>query len=143
MSTKYNSDISNSNIGVLIRRIVKSMRDKAKPELNAIDIDIKHYFGMLSLLQEDGINQREFGKKLDFPEYLTSRYIDSLVDLGFVERRPDPNSRRAFLVYLTKEGRAKAELLPEIRRRIHGELFGHLTKAEYQQLKKLLQKVVD
>ena len=68
------------------------------------------------------------------------RIASGLVDAGLAERRTDPNSRRSYLIYLTKEGRIKADSLPPVIKRVNDEVLAGLTATERQQVVDLLQK---
>lgn len=121
----------------LSRRIDSAMRDS----LVDVDLDVKLFANLMVLAQKDGINQRALGKELDFPDYFTSRNVDSLVGAGYVERRPDPNSRRSSLIYLTEAGREKVKHLPEIIMEVNQGFMSPLDEEEKKQLIHLLQKV--
>ena len=133
--------IREGSFGFLVQTIARSLDAKMKAELKEVGVDIKLFANLMLLLEEDGINQRQLGEKLNFPEYFTSRNIDALVEAGLAERRPDPNSRRALLVYLTEEGRATAMRLPPIIKRVNDETLIGLTEPEKKQVVRLLQKV--
>ena len=132
-----------SSFGYVVEQVVRKFEDKAKLELSAIGLNHKFYIPLLALLDEEGVNQRQLGLKLNFPEYFTSRNIDAMVKAGYAERRPEPNSRRAVLVFLTKAGRAKAECLPGLARRLNEDVLAELTKEEQQKVVELLKKVAD
>lgn len=106
-----------------------------------LGVDIKLFAALMLLSEEDGINQRRIGEKLNFPEYFTSRNIDALVEAGFAERRPDPKSRRTILIYLTDSGRAKATQLPAIVKDVNDQIMSGLSHAEKTQVVGLLQKI--
>ncbi len=129
------------SFGFLVQTIARSLDAKMKTELKEAGIDFKLFPNLRMLAEEDGINQRKLGERLNFPEYFTSRNVDALVEAGFAERRPDPDSRRSFLIFLTDAGRAKAESLPPIIKRVNDEVLGDLTASEQTQVVDLLQKV--
>jgi len=129
------------SFGFLIQTLARVLDAKMKVELEKIGIDIKIFANLMMLGQKDGINQREIGKRLNFPEYFTSRNIDALVEAGLAERKPDPGSRRSFLIFLTEKGRAKAEELPAIVREVNNEVLHGLTTEERASVISLLQKV--
>ena len=112
-----------------------------KVELKAVGVDIRVFANLMALGQEDGINQREIGARLNFPEYFTSRNVDALVGAGFAVRKPDPESRRTYLVFLTDAGRKKAEQLPEIVDRVNREALKCLPPKDQKALVGVLQKV--
>ena len=132
-----------ASFGYVVEQVVRKFEEKAKLELSAIGLNHKFYIPLLALLDEEGVNQRQLGLKLNFPEYFTSRNIDAMVKAGYAERRPDPNSRRSVLVFLTKAGRAKAECLPGLARKLNEDVLAELTKDEQQKVVELLKKVAD
>ena len=128
------------SFGFLIQTLARTLDAKMKTELPAIGVDIKIFANLRMLGQQDGINQREIGQRLNFPEYFTSRNVDALVEAGFAERRPDPNSRRSLLVFLTDKGKAKAEELPAIVRKVNDEVLAEFGADERATVVALLQK---
>lgn len=131
--------IGPNSFGFLIQVLARQIDAKMKVELKKAGVDHKIFANLMLLGQNDGINQRAIGKKLNFPEYFTSRNIDAMVDAGYAERRPDPDSRRSFLVFLTKEGKKKAAELPPIIKRVNDEVLKDLDQADRTNVIKLLQ----
>ena len=67
--------------------------------------------------------------------------IDRVGAAGWVERRPDPDDRRANRLYLTDAGRALVcQVLPGHAADIR-EAFGRLTEAELRQMHQLLERL--
>lgn len=132
-----------SSFGFLLQLLSRRMDNLMKQRLSEIDIDLKTFANLRMLSDGDGINQRELGRLLEFPEYHTSRNVDSLVEAGFVERRPDPHSRRSVLIFLTNKGREKAKQLPKIISSVNTEFLQTLNEHEKQQIVWLLQKVAN
>lgn len=128
------------SFGFLIQTLARTIDAKMKFELKEVEISVKLFAALMLLSEEDGINQRKVGKRLNFPEYFTSRNIDALVAAGFAERRPDPESRRTFLIYLTELGRAKAAQLPPIIKRVNDAVLADLSSSEKDHVIGLLQK---
>lgn len=129
------------SFGFLIQTLARRLDARMKDELEAIGVDIKLFANLMMLAEQDGINQRTLGDKLNFPEYFMSRNVDALVKAGFAERRPDPDSRRAYLIFLTDAGKAKAAELPPIIRRVNDELLADLGEHDRSSLIHLLQQV--
>lgn len=139
--TSKAQELREGSFGFLIQTLARSMDAKMKVALKEVGVDHKLFPNLRMLAEEDGINQRKLGERLNFPEYFTSRNIDALVDAGFVERRPDPDSRRSFLIFLTAAGREKADSLPPIVKKVNDEVLGDLTASEQKQVVDLLQKI--
>lgn len=131
-----------SSFGFLIQTLGRRLDVTMRERLKEVDIDVKIFANLMLLYEADGVNQRQLGKKLDFPEYYTSRNVDALVKAGFAERRPDPNSRRSFLIYLTDKGRKKAAQLPKIIAETNELHLKRLTLKERKDVVALLQKTV-
>ncbi|MEM8611021.1 MAG: MarR family transcriptional regulator [Cyanobacteria bacterium P01_H01_bin.105] len=130
-----------ASFGFLLQLLTRRMDSRMKQKLAEIDIDLKIFANLRMLSDKDGINQRELGRLMEFPEYHTSRNVDALVKAGFVERRPDPNSRRSVLIFLTSKGREKAKQLPKLISEVNNDFLEVLADEERQQLIHLLKKV--
>ncbi len=137
---KRTKHIREGSFGFLIQTLARDIDTKMKAALREVDVDVKVFANLMLLADEDGINQRTLGEKLNFPEYFTSRNVDALVEAGFAERKPDPNSRRSFLIYLTESGRKKASELPRIVKQVNDDTLSDLNASERQQVVKLLQR---
>ena len=138
--SKTQRDRQNS-FGFLLQLLARRMDNLMKEKLAGIDIDLKIFANLRMLSDKDGINQRELGRLMEFPEYHTSRNVDALVKAGFVERCPDPNSRRSVLIFLTDKGREKAKQLPKLVAEVNDDFLEVLDIQERKQLIQLLQKV--
>ena len=62
---------------------------------------------LLRLERREGLKQSDLAEDLDIQPITLTRLVDRLCDNGLIERRPDPNDRRAKRLYLTP-GRAAA-----------------------------------
>lgn len=129
------------SFGFLIQTLARRIDGVMKQELAAEGIDVKFFANLMILAEADGINQRQLGEKLDFPEYYTSRNVDALVEAGYAERRPDPNSRRSQLVFLTDKGRKKAAGLPKVIRKVNDKFLDGLDEEKKRVVIALLQEV--
>ncbi|MCP4303521.1 MAG: MarR family transcriptional regulator [bacterium] len=129
------------SFGFLVQLLARRLDARMKARLSDLETDLKAFATLMLLSEKDGINQRQLGRLLDFPEYATSRNVDALVAQGLAQRLPDPNSRRSFHVHLTPAGREKAKRLPEVVRATNSEFLNELSKTERKQLVDLLQKV--
>ena len=132
--------IREGSFGFLIQTLARRIDVTMRRRLREIDVDVKVFANLMALSEQDGINQRQLGERLDFPEYYTSRNVDALVAAGYAERQPDPHSRRSFLVFLTEAGHAKAARLPKIIGEVNEFHLQGLSADERQSLIALLQK---
>jgi MarR family transcriptional regulator for hemolysin len=59
----------------------------------------------------EGLNQSELAETLDLQPITLTRLLDKLCDSGLIERRPDPDDRRAKRLYLMPAARPLLERL--------------------------------
>jgi MarR family transcriptional regulator for hemolysin len=64
---------------------------------------------LAALERQEGVKQSELADTLEIQPITLTRLVDRLCDNGLIERRPDPNDRRAKLLYLTAAARPLLE----------------------------------
>lgn len=105
-------------------------------------LTINGFFVLMNLLEAEGLTQSDLGKNLTLPAYGMTRLIDSLSDIGLVERREDPSSRRNHLIFLTKEGHAIGPQVFAIVAEVNQQLLNGLEPDEKQAFTAILAKLV-
>jgi MarR family transcriptional regulator for hemolysin len=60
---------------------------------------------LLRLERREGLKQSDLAEELDIQPITLTRLVDRLCDNGLIERRADPNDRRAKRLYLTPAAR--------------------------------------
>lgn len=127
----------NPDLGVLAARLMFSLQaelfarlaDRGHPDLRP------RHWAVLAYLDEDGIRATELARLSGRHKQIVGRLVDELEELGYVERAPDPDDRRAKLVVPTKRGLAQMrqgdEIVADIERR-HAEEAGGRTYAEFR-----------
>lgn len=71
----------------------------------------------------------------------TGVQVDRLQRLGYIERRPDPDDRRVWMVAITDAGREMAGRVAEVDRVLRAELRSGISRAERQQLAAVLVRL--
>ena len=101
-------------IGLLLRRS-RAISARLARELHP-DLDGAAY-GLLALLQDTGpLRASVLVTRLGLDKSTVSRQVASLVDLGFVDRAPDPVDGRAQVLTASAEGAARLSRIREARR---------------------------
>ena len=62
----------------------------------------------------EGLKQSELAEMLDLQPITLTRLLDRICDAGLIERRSDPNDRRAKRLYLTPAARPLLEQLSDL-----------------------------
>ncbi|WP_327088631.1 MarR family transcriptional regulator [Nonomuraea sp. NBC_01738] len=96
---------------------------------------------VLAFLDEEGSRATDLSTQSGQHKQVIGTLVDELVELGYVERRPDPEDRRAKLIVPTELGlrhmRRSDEIVAEIEHR-HAENVG---AADYAAFKRVLRLV--
>jgi DNA-binding MarR family transcriptional regulator len=72
--------------------------------------DIRPTHGcVFRFVREDGMRLTELAELAGITKQSTGEMVDGLVELGYVERIPDPEDRRAKLIRLTERGKKAQE----------------------------------
>jgi MarR family transcriptional regulator for hemolysin len=69
---------------------------------------------LLRLERLEGLKQSDLAEDLDIQPITLTRLVDRLCDYGLIERRPDPNDRRANRLYLLPAARPLLDQLAEL-----------------------------
>jgi len=96
---------------------------------------------LLALDRSPGENQGFYAERMEVEPITLCRMVDRLEDAGLVERRPDPEDRRARRLYLTDKCQQMVEKLQhEVDALVEDMLFG-MSEAERAELQRLLNVV--
>ena len=118
-------------IGFLISKAAQSIVETVNAELGEFGITSRHYGILLLLLREDGLRQVTIGETLQIDRTTMVKLIDELEALQFVERRPDPDDRRAYAISLSEKGQA---ILPAITERVISVEKSSLSQLEQEEV---------
>jgi DNA-binding MarR family transcriptional regulator len=115
-------------MGVLIRRIRRVIHERAR--LVHPDLQPASYL-MLTYLAESGpVRSSTIADVFGIDKGAISRQVQHLVDLGLVDRAPDPADGRATLLTVSDQARRRAEEVTGDRRRFVDERLGDWSAEE-------------
>ena len=86
------------------------------------------------LERSEGLKQAELAEMLDLQPITLTRLVDRLCDNGLIERRADPNDRRAKRLFLTEEARPLMDRLAVFGEEIMGEVLAGIDAGEVKLL---------
>jgi len=84
--------------------------------------------------RSEGLKQCELADTLDLQPITLTRLIDRLCDGGLIERRPDPDDRRAKRLYLTPAARPVLDGLTRLGQNIMATVLAGIEPAAVEQL---------
>jgi DNA-binding MarR family transcriptional regulator len=129
MSTR-NDDLRRieTEVGALIRRVKRVMAERAlqvHPDLHPMT-----YFILSHLATTGPMRGADLAEAFGMDKGGVSRQVQTLVDLGLVERKPDPEDRRAIMLDATDEGRTRLEAMRRSRSDRFDQRLADWTDAE-------------
>jgi DNA-binding MarR family transcriptional regulator len=102
-----------AEVGTLIRRVKRVMGERARevhPDLHPMT-----YFILTHLAKQGPMRAADLSDAFGMDKSGVSRQVQTLVDLGLVERRPAAEDRRAILLDASDEGRTRLETVARSR----------------------------
>jgi MarR family transcriptional regulator for hemolysin len=82
----------------------------------------------------EGLKQSELAEMLDLQPITLTRLLDRLSDSGLIERRSDPNDRRAKRLFLTPSARPLLEQLGALGEAMMGEALNGVSRDSVEQI---------
>ena len=101
----------------------------------------EQFFTLYFLYKEDGINQRQLARIALKDRPNITRILDILEKNNFVHREVDPNNRRIYKVFITEEGKKKAETILPLFIEVQNMAKNGLTDEEIDSLIRILGKI--
>jgi MarR family transcriptional regulator, transcriptional regulator for hemolysin len=87
------------------------------------------------------VSQTRAAEHLGQGRAATGAQVDRLQHLGYIERRPDPDDRRVWMVAITDSGREIARRVADVDHVLRSELRSGISRAERQQLAAVLVRL--
>ncbi len=123
-----------------VGRLLKTFADQRVRSLNMT----RAQWGVLSRLERfEGLKQAELAEMLDIQPITLTRIVDRLCANGLVERRADPQDRRAKRLFLTDAARPLLERLTRLGEQIMSEILNGLDDETIATMRAGLDKMKD
>ena len=103
-------------IAFMIMDVARMLRTYADQRARQFGISRAQWGVLVRLDRSEGLKQSELAEILDLQPISLTRLLDRLAENGLIERRPDPNDRRANRLYLTPAARPLLEQLAKLGR---------------------------
>ena len=103
----------NREILFLISDVGRLLRTYADQKARQFGMTRAQWAVLLKLERHEGVQQSDLAEFLEIQPITLTRLVDRLCDGGLIERRPDPNDRRAKRLYLTAAARPLLEKISQ------------------------------
>ena len=91
------------SLGFLLADVSRLLRMRLDERARVLDLTRAQWRVLAQLRRREGINQRALADILEIENITLTRHIDRLEAKGLVERRADPNDRRARTLHLKRK----------------------------------------
>ncbi|CAB3756347.1 MarR family winged helix-turn-helix transcriptional regulator [Paraburkholderia humisilvae] len=139
--TKENFNLMDS-VGYALNKARNLIIMEMDAALKEVDISSQQMGILLLLKQQTTSTPFELSKTLGIDTGLMTRMLDKLESRGLIVRSRDAEDRRVVNLSLTGSGRAVAARIPEIAPAVLNERLKKFTKAELEELRRLLRKFI-
>jgi MarR family transcriptional regulator, transcriptional regulator for hemolysin len=95
----------NREFAIILKDVARMIRTYADHKGSQFGVTYAQWVLLARLDRFEGLKQSELAEMLDLQPITITRLIDRLCDSGMIERRSDPNDRRAKRLYLTPAAR--------------------------------------
>ncbi|MEH6548969.1 MAG: MarR family transcriptional regulator [Pseudomonadales bacterium] len=112
-----------------------------RPLLDELDITYLQYIVLMVLWQENSLNVKELGQRLNLDSGTLTPLLKRLEGKGFVERRRGQQDERVRVITITKQGMALRERASEVPQKLVCSVGLSPTKGK--ELKKLCEELLE
>jgi DNA-binding MarR family transcriptional regulator len=123
--------------------VARQLRHTSQQTLAPWDITPSHLRALHVLMRHGVMRLSELSDHLHIAARSTTEVVDALETRGLLERRPDPDDRRATLVALTEHGTNVLDAIRAARGTETERAFGRLSQADRAHLARILRKLRD
>lgn len=106
--------MDNSHIAFVIADVARLYRRRFDERTRSFGITGPQMRALVAIMRFPGINQGTLADRLDVEPITTCRMVDRLEQSNLVERRRDPQDRRAWQLFLTQSAEPIAQQLQAI-----------------------------
>lgn len=107
------------------------------------DVRPSHGNVMEHLAFENGLRLADLAQRAGVTPQSMGQWVDELETLGYVERRPDSNDRRAKRIHLTRKAKRSSKLEWQVVREIDDALKDLLGEKRLQAMRRALEEVIN
>lgn len=131
----------NDSIPLLLSDASRLMRRSFDQRARSIGVTRPQWRVITMLARNEGINQGGLADLIEVEPITLCRMVDRLTEGGLVERRPDPNDRRAWRLFLTDKAHAILSDLRYLAADLNQEILNGISDSEQEQLRHLLETI--
>ncbi|MFH0783765.1 MAG: MarR family transcriptional regulator [Pseudomonadota bacterium] len=135
------SNDPNKSIGFLIYEVSRLLRRNFDLRVQSLGLTQAQWRALAHIAHNEGCNQITLAEILEIKPITLSRLLDRLQTSGWIERRADPDDRRAIRLYISATARPLLAKMGELALQTRAQALTGMSEDEHQQLFALLKKM--
>jgi len=136
--------IKHDMLGFLLADVSRMMRRAFNKHIEGCgSLTLAQARALIYISRHEGIRQSHLADMLEILPITLTRLIDQLVNDGLVERKPDPNDRRAHKIFITEQAPPTLKSIQEAVVSTQADALIGLDKQQSALLLSALQKMRD
>lgn len=129
------------SIGLKLAIVARQMRQIFDERVERMGVTRAKWVVLAAVASSPGTTQREIASNLEISEVTAGRLIDRICADGLLERRENPQDRRAYRICLTEAAAPVLEKIAEAAEAFETEMFAELGDAELKLFDAILDKI--
>jgi len=122
--------LQQDSLGALLVDITRMMRHAFQQRMEGSDVTLAQARLLVYVSRREGLRQIELAELLEVQPMTLARLIDQLVAAGLVQRRPDPEDRRAYRIHLTSAAKPHLAAIEQVMASIRAEAMRGLDRQQ-------------
>jgi DNA-binding MarR family transcriptional regulator len=132
------SDGHRGGVAFLLAQLGHHAAEKFSERIAVLDLTPPHAGILRAVAAAPGRSQQALSTQLGLLPSRVVAFVDDLEDRGYLERRPNPDDRRQYALYLTAEGKELMGKVSRIARQHDRAITGGLSDSQRAELRELL-----
>lgn len=128
-------------VGSLIHEIDRLIKKRFDRVAETTGMSRAQWQVLAKVANREGVNQATLADLVSVEPITICRMVDRLEALGLVERRPDPNDRRARLIHMTETARPGLERMRSVAQALFAEVLDGVPPEEEAILFRVLGRI--
>lgn len=131
------------NFGFLLKEVSRQFVARFEMHARAVSLTLSQCKVLIRLEKNEGLSQARLAELTEVDAMTMVRLLDRMQADGLLERRPDPQDRRARCVYLTPKAKLVLVEIWRLGDLTRSEVFEGIGKAERQAFMDVLERMND
>ena len=127
-------------LGFLLKDVTRLYTRRFEERAQALSLTLAQCKALTYLARNEGVSQKRLAELIEIDPMSLVRILDRMEADGWVERRADPQDRRARCLVVTDQARPIIELIWQVVTETRAEALAGLTDPERAQLMALLER---